>query len=378
MDRNNGSIKAILIAVLMAALFLGAGCSSASSKKPAAEILGKTRLLALKPISGEARMKQLVTVEAGGDGIKTNELARAYAYEAAPDGKTIAFVGEDGIYLISPDGSWKSRISELSPRFDLNSDEEKLVGRVMSWAPDGSRLAFVCGGDLYVVGAKTGQEPILIAKRTPDVLKTVAGAPALAPHIEGIVCPDWTDNENLIYQDYYSKYDGQWQHVCNIMKINVNSGKKSVLISGGQEPALSPDRTKILYHQEDASDGQVKVADIDGGGVKALAPLLDRDRAAQRYSWSPDGRYAVFERFAVNTETGKRAVYAGEPSPDSSGVQRGKITGPAAFSPDGGWVMIPAQGGPILLKFGKGSFSYDTSAAFEAFKGLDHISWIKG
>lgn len=94
------------------------------------------------------------------------------------------------------------------------------------------------------------------------------------------------------------------------------------------------------------------------------------------YSWSKDGRYVLFDGFAINVETGKQTAFSGEPGFGGEAQKRGKSTELPSFSPDGKRIIFSAPQGPKLVTVENGSFVYDTSTAYEPLKGLHHISWI--
>lgn len=374
---QNQRLFQIALALLLA-VFITAGCGGKSSGKLTAEILGQSKLLALQPIAGEVSLRQLVLVEAGSSNIDITEIDKAYAFEVSPDEKLVAYAGDDGIYVSGIDGSKTVRITSLTPKFDLNTHQERLVGKVMAWAPDGRRLAFVCGGDLFVVDIQKNAEPKLVTKRSPDQLTVSEGAPALAPRIEGIVCPNWLNNRTLIYHDFYNKYDGNWQYFFRIMQVNSDGTGKQVIIEGGQEPILSPDRTKIVYHENNTLGGVVKTAGIDGSDVRTITGLMDADQEPMTYSWSKDGQDIVFDGFSVNERDGKQTAFAGEISLDNQGSKRGKSTESASFSPDGKWVIFSASRGPKFVKIVDDNYTYDSSMAFEPLQDLGSFAWIKG
>ncbi|MEO8606313.1 MAG: DPP IV N-terminal domain-containing protein [Chloroflexota bacterium] len=108
----------------------------------------------------------------------------------SPDSKQLAFISGSGLYLANADGSEErhvanttiTRTSEWSPdgRLAYVSDlqlhvaspdgeiqplpTDLKVNRSPTWSPDGDQLAFVSGGDLYLIDAHGGT-PHLI---TPD------------------------------------------------------------------------------------------------------------------------------------------------------------------------------------------------------------------
>jgi Tol biopolymer transport system component len=355
------------------------GCFSQNSHtRLTAELLGVNQLAALKSISGEARLQQLVLVRAEGDEISSRSIGEAYDFEVSNDGRYIAYVADDGLYVVSTDGEKARMVSELSPKFDLNTDQVRVINKVMAWSPDNTRLAFVCGGDLFMVNVNEAEEPKLLVARTPDRLIIKEGAPALAPRIDGIICPDWLDNKTLIYQDFYRIFDGEWRFVYDIMKVNVDGSDKQILIGNGQEPVISPDKEKILYHRSDNFGGTIMLALVDGSeDPRLLGAYMDTDQETMNYSWSKDGKFVIFDGFAINPDKERQIPFIGDLAQDPQ-YPRGKSNYLPASSPDGRWMIFSTSHGPKLIEFKEGSFEYDSSEAFKPLADLGHIQWVKG
>ncbi|WP_418790713.1 TolB family protein [Phosphitispora sp. TUW77] len=374
---NNCTIICMVVLVVFLSFVYGCGNQiEGDSEKITAEVLGDSMIVGLRNITGELSLKSLVTVTAHGKGLKFSEIDRAYVFETSPDMRSIAYAADDGIYVIGTDGSDKRKITDMNPKLDLNSDQKRIIGKVMAWSPDGKRIAFVSGGNLYSKNVYDKSEPAkLVAKRTQDRITISESSPALAPRIDGIICPGWIDNSTLVYQDFFMEFDGQADYHFNIIKIKEDGSEKQVIIQQGREPLLSPDRTKILYHIANDRGGEVRIADTDGANSVMASDLLGTEREPMIYSWSRDGSHIIFDGFAIDAASGQRTIFSGQPySNDIS------ATGAAlpAYSPDGRWVLFPGDGAPGLVKAENGNFVYDLSGAFSSLRGITAISWIKG
>ena len=375
MDRLNRRLHPAWLVATMVALFFGVGCGgTASDTKISTEILGNTKLVALQSIAGEPSLKQLVLVQADGSKLKTQPIDKAYAFLVSPDYQTIAYVGDDGLYLAKTNSKGKIKISDLSPKFDLNTDQERLVGQVMAWSPDGKSLAFACGGDLFLVEIGSGQGAKIVTKRSPEQITTSSGAAAVAPRIEGIVCPNWLDDQIIIYHDYYNIFNGLWQSRFNIMRVERDGTNRQVLIKDGQEPILSPDKTMILYHVNDDRGGQIKLALVDGSNQRTLIGLRDKNQDPMIYAWSKDGTYVLFDGLAINVKSGHQIVFSGEPDLQTKGSTSHELP---SLSPNGRWIIYSTSQGLRVVKTENGGFAYDESGAFSELEDLHSISWIK-
>lgn len=369
----------VCLASLFALLFFISGCGSQSeddTEKITAELLGDSMIIGLRHITGELSLKELVTVTAQGNRVKISRIDKAYVFEASPDMKSIAYASDDGIYVSSTDGSDKRKVTGMTPKLDLNSHQERLIGKVMAWSPDGKRIAFVSGGDLYSKSVDDTEPAKLVAKRTQNRVTVSEGSPALAPRIEGIVCPDWLNNSTLVYQDFFMEFDGQAEYYYNIMKVKEDGSEKQVIIQQGREPLVSPDREKILYHITNDRGGEIRIADTDGAESIVISDLLGSAREPLTYSWSRDGSHIIFDGFAVTVGSGQKTVFSGQPSPrEHSGIITGALP---TCSPDGRWIALPGDGVPRLVEAVDGNFVWGLSGAFNPLKGLTAISWVKG
>ncbi len=368
------------LAVFLALLFFLYGCGSQNEdyEKLTTEVLEDSMIVGLRHITGELLLKQLVTVAADGNRVQIREIDKAYVFEVSPNMKDIAYAADDGIFVIRTDGSDKRKITGMTSKLDLNSEQKRIIAKLMAWSPDGTRIAFVNGGDLYVKNVNDTEPARLVAKRTPDRISVSEGSPALAPRINGIVCPDWLDNSTLVYQDFFMEFDGQADYYYNIMKVRDDGSAKQVLIPQGREPLLSPDRTKILYNIATDRGGEIRAANADGTGSVVISDLLSPDREPLPYSWSRDGSQVIFKGFAFDIATGRKTVFSGQPVPEEPDRTNAGML--PACSPDGRWITFPGPGEsvPGLVKAEDGSFVYDLSGAFNPLKGISAISWIKG
>ena len=164
----------------------------------------------------------IVLVGADGRGAQTITGARGYAPSWSPDGTTIAYVGPQGIYTVSPDGS--------NPRHLTSHAADELTLPV--WSPDSHSILFVSDepktrSDLYVVAADGSAlrrlatnistdrpawspDGTLIAFGAPSAVKNAAAIYTIAPdgsgkalaaagtHGESVVEPTWSPNGSAL------------------------------------------------------------------------------------------------------------------------------------------------------------------------------------
>ncbi len=203
------------------------------------------------------------TVNAGGGGERL--LTRKPSGEGqdaawSPDGRRIAFVGGVDLWLMNPDGSGQKRLTQVGFEDDP------------AWSPDGRRIAFAGGpegDDLLVMNADgTGKRRLTSMPAVQDLV--------------------WSpDGRRIAFS-----YGGNAIYV-----INADGTKRRRLADATGAPAWSPDGRRIAF---DASSGvddngisnsDVFVIGVNGVGLRRLTDNLEIDRYP---SWSPDGRRILF------------------------------------------------------------------------------------
>lgn len=119
------------------------------------------------------------------------------------------------------------------------------------------------------------------------------------------------------------------------------SGKRPIPVSAYaiNEPALSPDGTKLAYAtwETDGIEGRIRIVDIDTGGDRTLTPGIHDGYVWQNPWFSPDGTHLLLPRYIQGTITSQLAIL----STDGSGAAT--LIGPmtenppadATYSPDG-------------------------------------------
>ncbi len=134
-------------------------------------------------------------------------------------------------------------------------------------SPDGTRLALVRDGDLYV-GAADGSGAAQIAPGT--LIKNPAWSP---------------DGATIAFED-----------VGNIHSVPASGGVISLLLGSADtetEPAWSPDGTKLAFRTNAGGDDEIYVAAPNGSSPTPLTANTVDDRHP---AWSPDGTKLAFLR----------------------------------------------------------------------------------
>jgi len=135
------------------------------------------------------------------------------------------------------------------------------------WSPDGSRIVFASGGDLFAVGSAGGGLTRLTD--TPEEESDPAWSPdgLKIAFAEVVVIPPQADIFVVDQDGYRARLtDDEWFNV---------------------DPAWSPDGSKIAYTSWRNPEWQIRVMDADGSNSVQIAD-------GRSPSWSPDGTRVVF------------------------------------------------------------------------------------
>lgn len=163
------------------------------------------------------------------------------------------------------------------------------------WSPDGTRVAYVqatlftgqpgadWGSDIYVAEVSVGN-PRLVWKHE-----------RAGEQVQGLA---WTPDGNALLFGYLytriegGRYLGQTQR---IERLDIEGGRRSVLVEGGTFPSLTRDGARMAYlTQDESGQGALWVAGADGSGAVALVSLGPEMPAILGPRVAPDGSAVAF------------------------------------------------------------------------------------
>ena len=226
----------------------------------------------------------------------------------------IVFSSESGsgeaIFIMNPDGSGLEQLtnggSDLQPKLSLDGSQIVYVSLVSDryqicrinvdgtghvrltdstvhnlypvWSPDGTRIAFVSQGDIWIMDASDGGNSVEVADFSYDAL-----------HL------DWSVNDEIAFQIQNSstgKID-----LCYVNASAVLETSPHLLIGGDAYynyvfPAWSPGGDRIAFIRY--PDYEIFTAGFDGTSVSEPVGVIAIASTCENPTWSPDGNYIAY------------------------------------------------------------------------------------
>ncbi len=200
----------------------------------------------------------------------------------SPDRQKIAFMsGRDGdpedpeIYVMAADGS---DIQQVTRHRGLDG--------YPVWSPDGNQIAFVRDTDPPATG------PVSPARSQSIYVMDSDGSNVqrLTEFETGGLLSWSPDGERIAFE---ANFDGIWEiYVMDSDGTDVQRITHTpVRDAGSFDPEWSPDGQKIVFNSTRDGNFEIYVIDADGSNVQRLT---HNDKVDARPAWSPDGQRIVF------------------------------------------------------------------------------------
>jgi len=282
----------------------------------------------------------------------------------SPDGKRLAFVArftsqfppQTNIYTMEPDAPGQTVNGAIQVTHFTNGS---VPTGSLAWSPDGSKIAFVRGI------AAHGNQPLYVVNSDGSSANATE-----IPTVGGAGDPTWSADSGKI----------AFSHNHQIYTVNGDISSPATPLPGatGEEPAWSPDGSRIAYgrefkdidiigqgggtplvtipsfsqfafaswspsgaqlayHEQTGEESYFRVVNADGTGDHGLPIVQGLNANGPAASWSPDGRRLVFQGFyfgeLTTTADNTNKVYIA--NSDGSG----SVT---SLTPDQGYATSPA------------------------------------
>ena len=192
--------------------------------------------------------------------VPNNSVAPGFAVSCLGADALIAFASVDldleAIFTVQPDGSG---LRQLTPAGEFDRDP--------IWSPDGTRLLFAQGSDMYIMNADGNERRRL-----------VVGLPEATGY-------RWSPDGRLIAFTQGGFRDDDFFQDLWVIEADGSGGHR--LATDAAAPSWSPDSRSIAYEGR----GQIRVINADGtGGRRVTAQRF----GAVQPAWSPDGSRIAF------------------------------------------------------------------------------------
>ncbi len=259
-------------------------------------------------IQASERNRDVYSINPDGSGLQrlTSGLATDTSPTVSPDGRWIAFTsdrdGGEDLYLMRFNGSNETRVTDRGA-----------PDREPSFSADGRRLAYSVShkstlpsgaseGDIWTVNVDGSETTRLTFDRESDEFD-----PAFSPDGSKVAFVSGTPGgPNASREILVMDADGS--NVTNLTAANGGAGFED------DDPAFSPDGTKIAFTSKRGGGTEIWVMDADGSDPEQLT---DQGGADQHPAFSPDGTKIAFDA----RRGGRTDVYTMNAS-DGSGQAR--------------------------------------------------------
>lgn len=312
---RRAGLPALAFLTLAAAL---APASAAAQSAPSKPQSPNGKIVFHSTQGGDGYANDIYVMDAGGKHQTrlTDSPANDSSPVWSPQSDSIAFIsdrrGSFEIFLMNADGSNQRPLRESGP---VNAFE-------FVWSPDGTRLAYPSGGDVYVVevvapgGGGSTAAPVNVS----------AGKPAGSLDLE----PSWAPGGGRLVIRNATNCPG----CSDLYTLNADgTGRTQVTSAPGAEanPRWSPVGEQIAY--ESLSGGRnLYVVNADGTGAVKVSGDVGSFGAA---AWSPDGT-----RVAFISGVGSNVYAAGANGSGLTQLSDLAAAGALFWSPDGAKVAF--------------------------------------
>jgi Tol biopolymer transport system component/DNA-binding winged helix-turn-helix (wHTH) protein len=252
----------------------------------------------------------------------------------SPDGKSIAFAGPDGLYLVDLNKAGARRLTEVpgraedwGPRFSSDGKNVMFVRTSAIGKPEEIFTVPVSGGNATRIFVEPGRIPsppqwsfdgksvIFSANRTghPALWRAPLDSPGSIAQISQAGSPAW---DPAVSRRGYRLAFEHLQRSLSIWQMDLSDPKDKrpyLLVSGtsdtdqGPGPQFSPDGKKLAYMSDRSGTMEIWISNRDGSNPFQLTAV----GGAGTPRWSPDSKTVVFD---TTTNDGSKIISMNVPA----------------------------------------------------------------
>lgn len=212
----------------------------------------------------------------------------------APDGRHVAFLWTDWVtqdLYVAAVGGGAPRPLTRSSGF-LGGPTWNSGGTFGDWSPDGARIAYTDEGDLVVVEVASGRRRALTD--TSDVQGGATFSPdgtqlAFLRGGQVFVMPSAGGEARRVSEDRVS--GGRWSPDGNLLAVSIGRGGEQLRASPPYSGPL------LVYLRPRAGQRDAAVLPVAGGASRPLAASPDNESVVD---WAPDSQRALVERISID------------------------------------------------------------------------------
>ncbi len=256
------------------------------------------------------------------------------------DGSWIVYTSENHVFVVSTNGGEPIRLTPNS--FD------KSPTKWPCWSPDGTRLAFLAGWDVFMINNDGSQLTNLTNNSerdeefswSPDGATIAIKGDVTSLRLVKLTDPDdaheldmtdgigeylsWSpDGTKLLF---HNKHEGEW-HVWT-MNVDGSGFQQLTEVKHNMRPVWSPDGSKIAFESTRDGSREIYVMNADGSGEARLTFSKDPDVTNIQPAWSPDGSRIAY----VSDVDGDSELY----------VMNADGTNQAQLTDNSAWELLPS------------------------------------
>jgi TolB protein len=267
-------------------------------------------LIAFELTRGDYGRSTIALIHANGTGLRPllrKARGDEFGFSWSPDGELIAFASTLGtrweIYVVGLDGKG---LRDLAP------------GEDPRWSPDGRHIAFIRNDDVYVMGPGGSNVRRLIRTEghefdpewSPDSREIIFSGEGSGAYDLYVVRVDGSGYRMLAHDAWNALFSPDGQRIVfmrepgdvpEIWTMAANGrNQKRLVAQAATEPSWSPDGRRVVFVDERPGQSYPRIAVIgaDGRGAQTLTRGSSEDPA-----WSPDGSQIAWARGSAQSRS---------------------------------------------------------------------------